>query len=904
MAGRIFEVTDTSLLTIDNLTLQNGQAPSGSHGGAIHSSSGSVTVKSSTIANCRAGDDSSIYGGWGGAIYTHSGPVTVTSSMITGCRAGDGGIFGGHGGAIFTQDSPVTVTSSTITGCRAGDGLNLAGRGGAIYTSGGSVTVTSSTIANCRAGYGGMGHGGAIFTQDGTVMVTSSTITGCQAGNVGYGGAIFSGSGTVRFCRLIGNTAPDDGDTIYGSITARDNWWGSNTGHSAGDLGGGASAATWLVLGIAADPAIISTSGTSAVRANLTFNSTGSDTSADGHVPDGIPVAFAIGSGTGSVSPGEGNVTSGANLTTFTPAGTGTSTVSASVDGETVSTGITVTPYPITNFTAAPLTGIAPLAVQFTDTTDVAGGTMWNWSFGDTAWENTTATSDPVHTYMSSGIYTVSLTVTNADSSDTETKDSYVIVAKADQIVAGFTATPLAGTAPLTVQFTDTSTGPVYSWIWNFGSYNATDAGISSLQDPSHTYDAAGTYTITLTVNNTDGSSTLSRTRYVIVTAPGPGPVTASFANATPRTGTAPLTIDFTDTSTGMPDRWAWSFGDGGTSTDQHPSHTYATAGAYTVTLTAMNGSVSSTLSEPGYVTVTSVATPVVANFANATPRAGTVPLAVQFTDTSAGGPVAWLWSFGDGGTSTDRNPSHTYTAAGSYTVTLTAVNGMHTNTLAQPGYVTVTAVPTPAPTAAPVNPPSGGNSGTSSTNSGGSDSGTGPVPVRPGSIVLFADSAYLAGHGVAPADIRIMSYSGGRWMPLDTRFTGSSGNRFSFSADADTVSLFSIGNTKDGITGLPVIGVAATASPSVFPAPVTTIPSPPAETRTVSREETTVPAMHQPVAEPPAPAAAPAPAGSSVFPFMTPVLIVAGCVVLIGTGWYVRRWWIRRQNPALFEEY
>jgi len=170
---------------------------------------------------------------------------------------------------------------------------------------------------------------------------------------------------------------------------------------------------------------------------------------------------------------------------------------------------------------------------------------------------------------------------------------------------------------------------------------------------------------------------------------------------------------------------------------------------------------------------------------------------------------------------------------------------------------------------------------------------------------MLVADSVYLAEHRVTPADIRIMSYKGGRWTPLDTRFTGSSGNHFSFSADADTVSLFSIGNTKDGITGLPVIGgIATTTPPTVFRTTAAREPAPAAETRAVSREETTAPVEQQQMAEPPAPAAAPVPASSSGFPLIPVILIGAGCIVLISGGWYVRRWWIRRQNPALFREY
>jgi hypothetical protein len=100
----------------------------------------------------------------------------------------------------------------------------------------------------------------------------------------------------------------------------------------------------WLVLNITATPSTINTAQTSAIHTNLTNNSAGSDTTSGGiFVPDGIPVAYALATGTGSVLPQDGNITSGANTTTFTPAGAGTSTVSATVDGQTVSTGILVT---------------------------------------------------------------------------------------------------------------------------------------------------------------------------------------------------------------------------------------------------------------------------------------------------------------------------------------------------------------------------------------------------------------------------------------------------------------------------------------------------------------------------------------------------------------------------------
>ena len=153
-----------------------------------------------------------------------------------------------------------------------------------------------------------------------------------------------------------------------------------------------------------------------------------------------------------------------------------------------------------------------------------------------------------------------------------------------------------ATTPPLYVQFNDTSTNTPASWNWSFG-----DGYMSTLKNPDHTYSAAGTYTVSLEAANAIGTGRLNRTDYITVSAPVP---VASFTG-TPTTGTAPLAVQFTDLSTGSPNSWSWSFGDGGTSTVQNPSHTYNTSGTYSVSLTAANANGSNTMVRTGYVTVT-----------------------------------------------------------------------------------------------------------------------------------------------------------------------------------------------------------------------------------------------------------------------------------------------------------
>jgi len=349
---------------------------------------------------------------------------------------------------------------------------------------------------------------------------------------------------------------------------------------------------------------------------------------------------------------------------------------------------------PVAEFSGTPTSGTAPLTVNFTDQSTNTP-TSWSWNFGD---GGTSTAQNPSHQYTAAGVYTVTLTATNAYGSDGETKTNYITVGQPP--VAAFTGTPTSGTAPLTVNFTDQSTNTPTSWSWNFG-----DGGTSTVQNPSHQYTAAGVYTVTLTATNAYGSDGETKTNYITVTAPGQAPVAAF--TGTPTSGTAPLTVNFTDQSTNTPTSWSWNFGDGGTSTVQNPSHQYTAAGVYTVTLTATNAYGSDGETKTNYITVTAPGQPPVAAFVG-TPTSGTAPLTVNFTDQSTNTPTSWSWNFGDGGTSTSQNPSHQYTAAGVYTVTLTATNAYGSDGETKTNYITVTA-PGQPPVAAFVGTPTSG---------------------------------------------------------------------------------------------------------------------------------------------------------------------------------------------------
>ncbi|MDD3112190.1 MAG: PKD domain-containing protein [Methanofollis liminatans] len=325
---------------------------------------------------------------------------------------------------------------------------------------------------------------------------------------------------------------------------------------------------------------------------------------------------------------------------------------------------------PTASFDAAPLSGPAPLTVNFTDTS--VGATAWEWAFGD---GRASTEQYPVHTYTAPGNYTVSLRASSLFGGATAERVGYIAVTK-PPLAANFSANRTSGTVPFAVQFADETTGIPLAWNWSFG-----DGVTSTEQHPLHTYMMPGNYTVSLAVADAYGSTdTTMADGYIVADAP---PLVAAFTtNVT--SGFVPFAVEFNDTTAGAPVAWNWSFGDNGTSTEQHPIHAYTMPGVYTVNLTVTDayGAVSGNesviqaklLLHPGF---------------SANLTSGVVPFAVGFTDLTPENASAWLWSFGDTTTSTEQHPAHIYTTPGNYTVTL-AVNG-GAETCTREAYIKVT---------------------------------------------------------------------------------------------------------------------------------------------------------------------------------------------------------------------
>ncbi len=342
----------------------------------------------------------------------------------------------------------------------------------------------------------------------------------------------------------------------------------------------------------------------------------------------------------------------------------GTYQVSLTVGGPSgeakiVKTGYIVASGPMTaDFSGRPGSGITPLQVAFSNLS-TGDYDSCLWDFGDSS--SSSECANPKHVYTVAGSYTVSLMVSGAGGSQTATKVDYILVSEAGN--ANFSADPGQGVAPLAVNFTNLSLGDFDSCQWDFGDGNTSQ----SCGNPTHTYTAPGIYSVSLAIDNPSGFDSVTFKNLIAVYEA----VAADFG-ANPREGIEPLTVNFSNLSSGDYRTCSWDFGDGSSSSDcGKPNHVYIAAGIYTVSLKVegLGGIDSKIIAGTINVAAATVAF-------SATPTVGKVPLTVFFDNLSEGKYDSCLWRFGDGATSSDcDNPSHTYTAPGSYTVAL-SMNG------------------------------------------------------------------------------------------------------------------------------------------------------------------------------------------------------------------------------------
>jgi len=372
--------------------------------------------------------------------------------------------------------------------------------------------------------------------------------------------------------------------------------------------------------------------------------------------------AFGDGVTTTQQSPTHSYATAGTYNVTLTVVDTSGCT-------NTITKPVIIIPEPNVNFTNSQ-PACKQSSVLFNDLSNAPVGYIvrWDWVFGDgsTLTVNFPGNPNVTHIYNNYGTFNVTLTITTNDSC-TKTVTKPVVVAP--NPLANFSFESTCQNAP--VQFNDLSqsgSGSISDWLWNFGDPASGASNISTLQDPTHTFSAASTYTVSLIVTNSGGCKDTVSVPVIVHSLP-----TVDFTSTPGCVDDSTQFVSSTFINAGAVTTILWDFGDGFTSPDDDPYHIYTSSGTFTVTLTVTD--TADCINSVSHVIA--ITPPPTAFFQASTPTCSNTP--VFFTDLStlsSGQFSSWYWDFGDGSDTLINAPgnpdiSHIYTTAGTYSVTL-----------------------------------------------------------------------------------------------------------------------------------------------------------------------------------------------------------------------------------------
>ena len=562
---------------------------------------------------------------------------------------GGGGAGGGNdaypggvgGGGAYTESVIIVSPGDILTVYVGGAGMPGAGGAGTAGGSGGWGYGNGGNGGNagpdCCSGSGG-GAGGS----SGVLLNGAPVIFAAGGGGAGGGGCKSAGgnggaggiNGSATTCTSGGNTAGSGAPSgAAGQSHPAD---GGGGGGGGGGINGGQGGFAPPV-GSSCNPSTDCGAGGGGGGGSWSSGNNTVITNGSGQTPgNNADPDFPAGSSTGGGNTAQG--TSGfLKLDYYNPSNIGFTATSACYGA----------------------------ATQFTDNTISVVGTTtsWTWDFGDGGPVNTT--QSPSHTYSSGGSYNVTLAVTNSlGCSNTLTKVVQVFY----KPTANFTHSYVCAGFPMhfsNTSFVDNVTS-ITDYSWDFGDGTA----ISILQDPIHTFSLPGPYDISLVTTTADGCTDAITISIIIYDAPGSA---FSFNNSC-IVDSAHFTNTTTNPTLGTIASWFWDFGDGTPPNTSiwSPSHLYAFAGDYTVTLvTYSSNGCADTLKD----TITIFMPHAYFGFADVC-----LNQVMNFSDLSSvtgGGTItSWTWDFGDASpANTNQNPSYTYTNAGTYTVTLIATS-------------------------------------------------------------------------------------------------------------------------------------------------------------------------------------------------------------------------------------
>ncbi|MDD1676410.1 MAG: PKD domain-containing protein [Methanomicrobiales archaeon] len=357
---------------------------------------------------------------------------------------------------------------------------------------------------------------------------------------------------------------------------------------------------------------------------------------------------------------------------------------------------------PNADLSANPVAGTAPLVVTFIDLSGGENIAAWNWSFGDGVWFNTTDLHlrNPEHIYADAGTFDVSLMVTNAAGSDTAERASLITVTGTNNPPVLDPIGPKSGLVGAEIAFTVSGSDPDAGSALSFDAQDMPEGAYFDSWYRWFTWTPvagqAGVHTVNFTLTDIAGAGDFEQVIITVEPAePGnSAPVLAEIGNRSVSPGSLlTLTIGAEDPDGDILSYYALDLPANATFVTETGVFTWTPVageeGTYEITFMVADAE----REDEETITITvgelPAITPPVAAFSNS-PVSGYAPLPVAFTDLSTGEPTTWNWSFGDGGTSAEPEPTHTFTSPGSYDVSLTVTHSTGANTSRVTGAVVV----------------------------------------------------------------------------------------------------------------------------------------------------------------------------------------------------------------------
>ncbi len=483
--------------TLNDNTLLNNTA---SEGGAIINDGDHGTQVTATITNNILLKNTATY--YGGAI-DNTGDYSDAIVTITNCTIENN--TAAEGGAI-ENDGNYGNTTAIINNCTMKN--NIATHyGGAIDDEGDygniTTTITNNNLLDNTANDGGAinnagDYGNTVATvNDNTLLNNTVTDNGGAFQNTNGDG---NASATLNYNRIVNNTGTDV-YSLNGSVSADNNWWGTNFNNTNPESAGITNIPinTWIILNITTNQSTVNINGNTKITANLLYNNNG--TLIIGYMPNGVTIKYTA--TLGKVNPSSATIQDNKSTTVFTAGNTpDIAIVNATVDDQTVITNIKINQIaPIASFTANTTQGITPLTVKFTDTSS-NNPTSWLWIFGD----GTNSTKQNItHTYNTPETYTVTLRSSNSAGNSTTKPTTLIIYPK----LTVTNITPVNGTVDVAnnTNITVTFNEPIKigsSWITLTSSngtkipYTTSISGKKLTITPTKTLTNNTKYTLTL----------------------------------------------------------------------------------------------------------------------------------------------------------------------------------------------------------------------------------------------------------------------------------------------------------------------------------------------------------------------------------------------------------------------